>query len=1101
LQCLRRQELCLKSQCRRLLDLYPLTSFLKRAVDQREVKNGGRTFSLPMESLLEGKIPNYVLAKLANNPDCAWSNFNKLVHFQSILGGYTIAPTNLSDARPFWHQKFGRNCIKFMRLPIPKRIQVVREATYFYKRLSNPIKSRVCKILESGKSTEKLFTTIDGILLTLYSSCPEEFMTYNLPDQIIKCLISNILFQGEKYLLKYKSIIKLWRKLSIEGKISELKAPRDISFLNRFKKYFMGPMTKHKAFRIAMFTQTRALSAGGKLVEEKALQQFHDTLILEESKHVNYERVRELISMTLSSVKSIHSQPRISYATNACLEHSRDELGKFKAAQELLQQNVEVRQINLHTGERGEIIDKNRYPAEWLFHYGLEEYLHDKTAFNILRVSVIHEPGLKARIITSSPFFRSTLLEPFSKTTIELLKTIPEAQASVTKGRNLFEFLKRLKPSDFTDGKVNSLIMSSDLETATDFGNHKIGRIIIDLLVSFGLVGKFYGEVVKDLLLSEQAILMPKTCGIGDFLSKRGWMMGDPGTKTLLTLSIVSILRFLNLKSACCGDNVVAIVNQTSGYRAYRAICQEFDLKISDVDTYVGQLAEYAEEYFLLPQHDMELLPSYKRTRSGKNLSYIDYPRLRVVLPHRKSNQDYSSSPIGKYLLLGNEIRNYIQPDSVSYGVYQIMSCLQDCYLGGSKMNGMIYVPKLIGGCGKPPPFNQWEYVKKYIHTHKLEQIFRKLAGIYQNLISWRGELPSDTFVSFQTRVIHKYNRHGQNEPWVGFISKEYLSEVRELGKPLVCQPKTSYHQICSMVSQSGLLHSEKEVLSRLAYFEYVKALLSGEEIKSPDVKTKFLEESKLVPESDFNNVLPALFSKDYEVAVRGLSNEYFYTDEDYNRIIDQTDPLRLILSFESKKRVDFDSQLIYEIYQDLVNNRLQWQQKDATNLLKQAKYGILIKDRVEDDPIIVSQASLLLPGTIALVHTDDLVLLDFLRGKFPRIDFYRIPASYKYEASKFDWSIIPNGLEKKNTKINGVSMTAYLADKGSISHKVLEEFKCIDTPMDPVQRYIKTGKPLQLSKEYFELQRMKFDKIRGSIPRRNLFEAFVFSLRTKSFK
>lgn len=156
-----------------------------------------------------------------------------------------------------------------------------------------------------------------------------------------------------------------------------------------------------------------------------------------------------------------------------------------------------------------------------------------------IRASSVPEPGGKSRIVSVAPWWLTVVLQPFGHGLKSYCSKVGTASAGLHAAYQGYEFAKavaRMSPDMWND---DFCIKQSDLETATDFVNQE---------KAYAAVSGFLGDLSKDpytafatrLLLSPRTIVSPT----GEAkVTVRGALMGDPGTKGVLTvLSTISAI-------------------------------------------------------------------------------------------------------------------------------------------------------------------------------------------------------------------------------------------------------------------------------------------------------------------------------------------------------------------------------------------------------------------------------------------------------------------------------------------------------------------------------------------------------------------------------
>jgi hypothetical protein len=152
-----------------------------------------------------------------------------------------------------------------------------------------------------------------------------------------------------------------------------------------------------------------------------------------------------------------------------------------------------------------------------------------------IRASAIGEPGAKSRIVTVGEDWLTMLLQPWSHHVIGELRAHPSAASGLTRGWQMFEWVKRLQNAA-PPPVGNRYFLSSDLTTATDFCTHEYSLAMLEgLHKGLKLDKDPYFSLCAKLLCSGRTYEGPVNEFI-DRVSTRGILMGDPGAKIVLTM-------------------------------------------------------------------------------------------------------------------------------------------------------------------------------------------------------------------------------------------------------------------------------------------------------------------------------------------------------------------------------------------------------------------------------------------------------------------------------------------------------------------------------------------------------------------------------------
>jgi hypothetical protein len=153
-----------------------------------------------------------------------------------------------------------------------------------------------------------------------------------------------------------------------------------------------------------------------------------------------------------------------------------------------------------------------------------------------IRPSAIGEPGAKSRIVTVGEDWLTMLLQPWAHHVIGALRTHPSATSGLTRGWQLYEWVKR-QGNSAPPPAGDRYYLSSDLTTATDFCTHEYSEAMLrGLHRGLERAGDTYFNLCESLLCSPRIYESDVIKEFFDRPTSRGILMGDPGAKIVLTL-------------------------------------------------------------------------------------------------------------------------------------------------------------------------------------------------------------------------------------------------------------------------------------------------------------------------------------------------------------------------------------------------------------------------------------------------------------------------------------------------------------------------------------------------------------------------------------
>jgi hypothetical protein len=275
--------------------------------------------------------------------------------------------------------------------------------------------------------------------------------------------------------------------------------------------------------------------------------------------------------------------------------------------------------------------------------------------------------------------------------------------------RHLWRFLSKvLNPQDvawenLVENEVYAL--STDLSEATDWGHKGVARQIWQALIEASDQPDFplgLAVLAKTKYCGKRFCFLPNGAGYSLVVANRGWLMGDMMTKVILTLSHQYCCELSGLTTyTLVGDDEIALESDRRKLENHLQTLGTI-FKVSDLDTYVSStFAFYCEEGTLLPQKASESL--HVQMRRGQELSYLDYPRIRLLLPQIIETDAYSMTNIGRFALLGKESRWVHQVNPGAARVFAQATLLQHILVPQDRDTLCPFTPIEIGGDGAWP--------------------------------------------------------------------------------------------------------------------------------------------------------------------------------------------------------------------------------------------------------------------------------------------------------------------------------------------------------------------------------------------------------------
>jgi hypothetical protein len=667
------------------------------------------------------------------------------------------------------------------------QIIVLRAHTYWFKRLAPASQYKVKTLLERGRTgllkLKEILHYSDAVVVGLLLSNPEKFVSdpYEITDRLHNCVISNLLHN----FLNFELMLKKFRKTLRFHMFNKLPFPseefggkgafRHISFYKSLTiddlNLIYESNSRHKMYMTLMNSQTRASGLASEGLMKLSLAKFKENVSVKREFSPNPQLV-QAIDRVLDQVvgsSSYGSLPnlKISISTSSCQEIGKQKGGKYKFAQNILREfDYPKDQLDLFfdgdaftiEGEEDEfIVSKLPYQTfgeiVWTTAYAIYD---DPNVIRKVNVAAVRENG-KARIVTSGSFWKDALLQPFSHLTIEMCKVIKCISNAFQAAKHGWQWIRDiedfqpLKDSSFEGWKA----YCSDWENATDAPSPDSGRAIVGKLLEKMLVPDHVIQVLMNTWLGDKVARVSRN---SSFIIRNGIMMGDPLTKTNLCLAHPICLEYARIQIKRIdplfpfaayghgnGDDLAFIFNHPLFPRLYSEAAGRLGYKESVLDTFVSEdWLFYCEEAFHIPKHSRNYVSISQKHKNIDLLPYLDYPRIRLLIDTQKDREDFSSSTLGKFTLIGKEV-NFLPDDSVLYNFYQFASAMQDVLLDIHNCPDLPIAPHQLLGVGKPPIGFSVDSLKNFLNRSSdwkrklLKRIIYEEVFEDRVLLSFRG--------------------------------------------------------------------------------------------------------------------------------------------------------------------------------------------------------------------------------------------------------------------------------------------------------------------------------------------------------------------------
>jgi hypothetical protein len=665
--------------------------------------------------------------------------------------------------------------------------------------------------------------TATAVVLPLLISSVEE-PTFEEVDKLVRFALENCANNYAQFQSDLKSLKKAIRKaFATTGKINVVACKSTmLSYLRSCQKKqdFDGPADFGRY--ILLWTQTRATGLADGVMVRKSIDKFISTIQEPE----DYVPVNPAVLIeTLGGAHSYMGElAKVSVGTTACLERTRQEGGKTQLLKDLTRSRSLKGSFNYETlefspFERARPVRSSKDILDWAVYDAIYRPVYTRT----VRVHAVVEPS-KARTITVAPYGYQVIMGVFSHVYQATLKS-RSVRSGLRADRHLWRFLQdNLNPQNTLWGKLeegNIFALSTDLEEATDFGNKRFAKDVLFYMIKMtpnmplGL-----SMLMRTLFTSKRFVWTDSRHGRGLELTiaKRSWFMGDMMTKFMLTVGHDYCCRLSLLEAyTLVGDDEIAL---SSNRRQLERHLENLELlfKVSRDDTYISNFfAFYCEEGTILPQYAHE--SNHVRMRRGRELLYLDYPRIRLLIPTASETDAYSATNVGRFALLGKEARWVDTVNVDAKRLFTMASLYQHLLVPQDKDTLCPFTPLEMAGDGAFP--HDPTFLKKVVGDKSRdprETMFRM------------SSLLNDSFS-------HKFIR---SERLDKVVNKHhlYLPKLEGLRKLIpqssVIEPKTDEAKLMLHSMRFRDIETPQQTFLRLCKGFYYKSLLQGKDPVEP---------------------------------------------------------------------------------------------------------------------------------------------------------------------------------------------------------------------------------------------------------------------------
>jgi hypothetical protein len=693
---------------------------------------------------------------------------------------------------------------------------------------------------------KRWWQTTDGVILPILLTVEDPDKVYGDIDKLIKFSLENCANNYAHFISRMKTLRRLLRKdYAVDGE--EGRSLTDVAtYWKMFKKHHPtdGANPHGTVQYILCWAQTRATGLADSKMIKLSLDKCERTLStprripwMSTPKTREYSFREEPCDVPVLPREILRDiswrvsdrlrgeTAHISAGPNACLESTRQGGGQSGAIMRLTRANHLHTLYDFRTLEREFIEPRPVRSQTDLVNWSIQETLEHPTYVRCVRLHAVAEPS-KARTITVCSLPYLTIVGVMAK----LLQ--PAIASDITRSglrasRNLWKFLfEDLDPNLGVWGKLRDaepksepiLGLSSDLSEATDYGDLAVARQILDrILSSCSEIPGFptgLGLLAKTLFIGERYCLRHHDGkGYRYFVKRNGWLMGDRLTKVILTLAHEIVVISSGLHAVrICGDDVIAFSRDRKTLEKYFEEVQRLGFQVSWEDSYISsKLAFYCEEGCIPPQKFLEL-PSVACRRQTQSM-YIDYPRIRLLIPTHVETHAYSYTDVGRFALLGKETRwVYQSRQAKTLALFTRAGLLQHLSVPEPSDVMCPYLPIEIGGDGAFPASstllkecvlwksrnlpetlfrmkqlltNKWGY--RFVRNSNLNDTTHKYHVLVPKLEELRGLLPEESIVEGNALLLGSIKVDGLEAPEKTFfrlLRAHYWDTIFRTGRP-----------------------------------------------------------------------------------------------------------------------------------------------------------------------------------------------------------------------------------------------------------------------------------------------------------------------------
>jgi hypothetical protein len=531
-----------------------------------------------------------------------------------------------------------------------------------YYKASEHFKWKLGVLLHRGKlsAVRQWWHIADAVVLTALISTPDE-VSYDVINQLTRWVLENCANNYAQFSKDLKSLKKDMRKhYAIHGDLSRFHPNGTmLPYVSAFREAEKYGHDSPASFGrlVLLWTQTRATGLADGTMIRKSIEKFMETTgRVGEHFPVN----PEVLIDTLGGARCYNpADARVSVGPSASLENTREEGGKTQTLKHLAKHKVLRTVYDWETLQPSAVAPRAVRNVKDVVDWAIQTALNRPTYIRCVRVHSVAEPG-KARTITIAPYAYQVIMGIFAHVYQSTLKS-KSVRSGLRADRHLWRFLQdTLNPQNEAWQYLEEdqiFAVSTDLEQSTDYGNRSFAKQVLSYMIRLTPdMPQGLSVLMKTLFTAQRYAFVPCYGGYKLHIVNTGWFMGDMMTKFMLTVGHDYCCRLSNLKVwTLVGDDEVALASSPLVLERHIENLRTL-FKVSEADTYVSShFAFYCEEGMLIPQKASQ--SNHVLMRRRRELNYLDYPRIRLLLDIKAETDLYSATNAGRFALLGKECR------------------------------------------------------------------------------------------------------------------------------------------------------------------------------------------------------------------------------------------------------------------------------------------------------------------------------------------------------------------------------------------------------------------------------------------------------------